>query len=149
MTVRPLVVSLTVEAANAACPVYPVKPNNPAGAHAAFLADSIVGESMKTLALSTVMIFALAAAAVAQPPPAPPIPPAFSPYLNMFNRGNPGINYYGLVRPQFAIQNAISGLQRQQQSLAESADLTDPTLTRGTGHAVYFNNLSHYYFNDP
>jgi hypothetical protein len=22
-------------------------------------------------------------------------------------------------------------------------------LTRGTGHPVHFNNLSHYYFNDP
>lgn len=104
---------------------------------------------MKALALAAVTILALAVPAVAQPPPAAAMSPGFSPYLNLANRGNPAINYYGLVRPQFAFQNAIVGLQRQQQSLGESADPTDPTLRRGTGHPVHFNNLSHYYYNDP
>jgi hypothetical protein len=41
-----------------------------------------------------------------QAPTQPYSPPVVSPYLNLLNRGNPAINYYGLVRPQ---------VQEQQQ----------------------------------
>src|SRR5439155_3800478 len=70
-----------------------------------------------------------------------------SPYLNLLGGRNPAVNYYGIVRPQLVFQNASSGLQ--QQAMERPNDPTEPTLTRGTGHPVYFNNLSHYYFNDP
>src|ERR1700720_2803462 len=33
-----------------------------------------------------------------------------SPYLNLLNQGDTAINYYGLVRPQFAYSRAIQNL---------------------------------------
>jgi hypothetical protein len=36
--------------------------------------------------------------------------PPVSPYLNLLNTGDPAINYYGLVRPQFAYNRAIQNL---------------------------------------
>src|SRR5207248_1125492 len=113
------------EAINALAP--PARPNRKIRRkRAGVAADTIAGEFMKTLVLVTVAALALATSAAAQPPPGPGMTPGFSPYLNLLNRGNPAINYYGLVRPQFAFQNAIAGLQHQQQSLAQPADPTDP-----------------------
>src|ERR1700730_2004855 len=36
--------------------------------------------------------------------------PPVSPYLNLLNSGDTAINYYGLVRPQFAYNRAIQNL---------------------------------------
>lgn len=76
--------------------------------------------------------------------------PAFSPYLNLLGSGNPAANYYGIVRPQQEFRGAIAGLQQQTSSLEQQGqDPTDPSVMRGTGHVAFFNNLSHYYYNNP
>jgi hypothetical protein len=86
------------------------------------------------------------------PPPGPPGPPAnpptVSPYLNLARRGTPtAINYYGLVRPQLAFQNAIGGLQQQmannQLGLNQATDqgMGLPT----TGHVAVFMNTGGYF----
>ena len=53
----------------------------------------------------------------AQPPGPPRVggtPAGYSPYLNLIrSRNTPAVNYYGLVRPQQAFQNALFGLQAQ------------------------------------
>jgi hypothetical protein len=48
--------------------------------------------------------------------------PVFSPYLNLF-RGDQSLmlNYWGLVQPQVAFQQAIGGLQQDVQGLAGQA----------------------------
>jgi hypothetical protein len=108
---------------------------------------------MKTLPIAIVIALACAASVSAQYPQGyyggVGGQPGMSPYLNLLNNNIPAVRYYGMVRPQFAFQNAIAGLQQQAQGFGQQADPTDPTLTRGTGHPVYFNNLSHYYHNDP
>ncbi|MFN4258327.1 MAG: hypothetical protein ACK4RK_03465 [Gemmataceae bacterium] len=76
--------------------------------------------------------------------------PAVSPYLNLFNRGNPAINYYTLVRPEFQqrafnVQFQSQLLDLERQTLA--APLRDdalPTLN-GTGHPAEFVNYGNYY----
>jgi hypothetical protein len=40
----------------------------------------------------------------------PGVRPPVSPYLNLLNQGDPAINYYGLVRPQFAYNRALQNL---------------------------------------
>lgn len=74
--------------------------------------------------------------------------PTTSPYLNLLGRGNPAINYFGIVRPQQQFQNLISG-GLSGPGIGQSEDPTDPELRRGTGHPATFDNLSHYYFNNP
>jgi hypothetical protein len=41
---------------------------------------------------------------------APGTRPPVSPYLNLLNQGDPAINYYGLVKPQFAYNRALQNL---------------------------------------
>ncbi len=36
-------------------------------------------------------------------------PPAVSPYLNLLNRGNPAVNYYGIVRQQIQQGQQLPG----------------------------------------
>jgi hypothetical protein len=72
--------------------------------------------------------------------------PVVSPYVNLALPGNPGINYYGLVRPQLQGINAINQLQTQYATLDQQL-LTDQTLgVYGnpvvTGHTSSF--LNHY-----
>ena len=43
--------------------------------------------------------------------------PTFSPYLNLGRGGNPALNYYGLVRPQFETQRGLQQLQTQLDAL--------------------------------
>jgi hypothetical protein len=108
---------------------------------------------MKTISLALTMALVSAASVSAQYPPGYPGgvagQPGISPYLNLAGSRNPAVSYFGIVRPQMAFQNALGGLQQQVTNFGQQADPTDPTLTRGTGHPVYFNNLSHYYNNDP
>ncbi|MER3415695.1 MAG: hypothetical protein C4297_05720 [Gemmataceae bacterium] len=79
--------------------------------------------------------------------------PVFSPYLNLLRRGNPVINYYGLVRPI----NEFSSFQAQQMGIntavqrqmtagrAEEPGAIETPRLGPTGHPVYFMNYSHYF----
>ncbi len=83
-----------------------------------------------------------------QGPTQPYSPPVFSPYLNLLNRGNPAINYYGIVRPQLQDQEQ---LQRLQFGLARTnAEIEATTTTRPgevppTGHAVGFQTQGRFF----
>ena len=101
-----------------------------------------------------------ASALFAQPaPPAGPAQrPAFSPYLNLLNRGgNPGLNYLGIVRPQQQMQQQFNQLQQQTnqqlQHLGQSYDSQLDTLSGAflppTGNVSTFNNLGNYFGRIP
>jgi hypothetical protein len=84
-----------------------------------------------------------------QPRVGPPARPAVSPYLNLLRPGNsPGVNYYGLVRPQNEFRNSLQGLGQQVSAnramiddLAEQPDASLPA----TGHRVTYLNTRGYY----
>ncbi len=88
---------------------------------------------------------------VYSPPVINPRPPV-SPYLNIL-RGNPAVNYYGIVRPQQQTAQQLSQLQRdiattQTPSLAIPLDQQLlGVLDISTGHPVSFQNTSHYFNN--
>ena len=81
--------------------------------------------------------------------------PVYSPYLNLARRDvPPGINYYGIERPQVAAQSGIQSLQQQQQLLAQAQRLltTGPSPTANealpvTGQQVTFLNTGGYFLN--
>lgn len=75
--------------------------------------------------------------------------PRYSPYLNLARGGNPGLNYYGLVRPEVDFRNAgvriqqeITQLQTAQSSVVSGE--VNPNLPT-TGHQASFMNYSHFY----
>jgi len=77
--------------------------------------------------------------------------PTLSPYLNMFQSGNPAINYYGLVRPQIATSKSLQYLQ-QEITDQDQYLMNMPTQNQqgqmplpATGHPVQFMNYSHYF----
>ena len=78
-----------------------------------------------------------------------PVGPTVSPYLNLLQNNGFGVtNYQSLVKPLInqgnAIQqqgHSIGNLQRQVSQQAYGASSS----RRGTGHATYFMNYSHYY----
>jgi hypothetical protein len=81
---------------------------------------------------------------------APAAPPGFNPYLNLLRGGNSAaVNYYGLVRPQQAVQAQLQAIQALQQqgtpSTSEPDDPTMPGLVVGT--RVRFLNTSGYFLN--
>jgi hypothetical protein len=97
-----------------------------------------------------------------QPQTAPFYQPPVSPYLNIFRGGNPGINYYGLVRPQVQAQQNLQQLQLQQQFQAQQqvqqaqsqqAILLSPAAQTGplptTGHPAYFNGTNRFFNSIP
>ena len=71
-------------------------------------------------------------------------PPGYSPYLNLARPGSPGMNYYGLVRPQVEFRNDLQQLQRTTTTLQSgvsqfmSGDLA-------TGHPAAFMYFGGYY----
>jgi hypothetical protein len=85
---------------------------------------------------------------------APNQPPTLSPYLNLTRPGAPGINYYGMVRPQVDTAKQMQVLQQQQlqqQQLYGQLGMFDdgtgqaaPTVAV-TGHQATFFNYSHYF----
>jgi hypothetical protein len=84
------------------------------------------------------------------PPQTSPMPrPPVSPYLNLNRGGSPGVNYFGLVRPQENMTTAIQQLQQQQAALATSPAAPSASLGFITGHPATFVNYSHYYYNSP
>jgi hypothetical protein len=99
-----------------------------------------------TLVLAVGAVYAQPPAA-SQGPMQPYSPPVFSPYLNLLNRGNPAINYYGIVRPEMQDQQQ---LQRLQFGLARTnaeieATTTTPGLLPTTGHTVGFMTQARYF----
>ena len=79
-------------------------------------------------------------------------PPTVSPYLNLLNRGNPGINYYGIVRPQIQANQQFQTLQyglARTTAEAEAANATATAPAPGqlpdTGHATGFMTYTKYF----
>jgi hypothetical protein len=99
-----------------------------------------------------VLLAVLAGSALAQPPgigtgASPPISrPPVSPYLNLLRSGNsPGVNYYGLVRPQLEFRQSIQNLQQQSiNTQSEISGLIDTTFP-ATGHRTTFLNTGGYF----
>ena len=93
-----------------------------------------------------------------QPQTAPFSQPPVSPYLNLFRGGNPGINYYGLVRPQVQAAQTFQQLQLQQQLQAQQSAQQAAVSQQGialspatqgplptTGHPAYFNGTARFF----
>jgi len=82
-----------------------------------------------------------------QPRVAPPV----SPYLNLNNRGNPGVNYYNFVRPQLQAQGPLATAPPTIASSYAPEDVfldpQDPLSRwpRPTGHAAGFMSYQMYY----
>ena len=90
----------------------------------------------------------------AQPQVGPsPVRPAFSPYLNLLRGGNsPGLNYYGLVRPQLESNNNIQKLQQQvadNRTAINSLNSAATAPLAATGHGVTFLNTGSYFSRSP
>jgi hypothetical protein len=87
--------------------------------------------------------------------PNPYYTPPLSPYLNMLRGGNPAVNYYLGVVPEFR-QRTLNAQQAQymnQQArtgMEEEPEMTDllPTLP-STGHGTQFMNASPYFALNP
>ena len=78
-----------------------------------------------------------------------PYRPAVSPYINLGSPfADPGIMYYGIVRPELQFQRSIQGLQQRQLVLGQevAAEERNAALPP-TGHPVGFFNQSPYFFN--
>jgi hypothetical protein len=79
-----------------------------------------------------------------------PVGPTVSPYLNLIGGNNLGVtNYQSLVKPLIEQGNAI---QRQGNSLSNLQRQVNAQPGRvgggsGTGHASFFMNYSHFYYN--
>jgi hypothetical protein len=117
--------------------------------------------TMKRLSLAALALMALAAPeALAQPRVGqrPPVNqfqrPPVSPSLNLLRGGNPGVNYYTLVRPQVDTNRALLQLQQQQLALSQAGQPLAPMMLGSgaalgdlpiTGHPVGFWNYGRYY----
>jgi len=103
--------------------------------------------------LSFILVAASAGQLFGQPPAPGPLPatnPPVSPYINLNRSGaSPGINYYGIVRPEFEFRNAFRGLQQQLSNTQLSMQqMTDPhTGFPVTGHTATFLNTGGYFLN--
>lgn len=102
------------------------------------------------LALALVLATDAVHAQAPLPPQTPAQPytqPVIPPILNLLNRGNPAINYYGIVRPQLQNQQQ---LQRLQFGLAQTnAEIAATTTAAGalpiTGHVTGFMTQTPYF----
>lgn len=86
------------------------------------------------------------------PPPGGYPRSGYSPYLNLTRGGNPAVNYYGLVRPEFRAQNAYQNLQQQVNQLAQSgaSDLQQTTgILPPTGYPARFQDYARYFPGAP
>jgi hypothetical protein len=84
-----------------------------------------------------------------RPVPNPFGTPAVSPYVNLNRGGSPGINYYGLVRPELQTQQSLMQLQQGQVLLQQSQAAFQTGLAGGTplltGHEVQFQNYMQFF----
>src|SRR5262245_24136034 len=72
--------------------------------------------------------------------------PAVSPYLNLNRGGLPGVNYYGLVRPQIETAQSLQILQQQVATGAGyQTSLGQQPLLLSTGHGAGYFMTSHYF----
>lgn len=74
--------------------------------------------------------------------------PAVSPYLNLARPGNPGVNYYGLVRPQVDFNQQLQYLQQNQlgaNNLVDELAAQDGYGYSFTGRSTAFGNLGRYF----
>jgi hypothetical protein len=89
---------------------------------------------------------ALGQSQVGKPPANPLGNPAVSPYLNLRRGWDPGVNYYGVVRPQIETRETLQQLQQQNLYTQQAVQQAEASyLQPATGHAVMFQNYSHYY----
>lgn len=74
--------------------------------------------------------------------------PPVSPYLNLLRGGNPAVNYYLGVLPEFqrqaANQQFRSDIRELDRKVGELSEEELPTLP-GTGHPAQFGNYGPYY----
>jgi len=106
--------------------------------------------------MALTMALTVGAAYAQQPGPAgmpytqPYSAPVLNPYLNLLNRGNPAVNYYGIVRPQIQQEQQLQMLQfglnrtAAEASAAETA-ATTPSALATTGHTVGFMTYTRYF----
>jgi hypothetical protein len=73
--------------------------------------------------------------------------PGLSPYLNLLQRGNPAINYYGLVRPQQGYNYAINSLEQAVTANRVAATAAENLAAPATGHQVSFLNYRRFFLN--
>jgi hypothetical protein len=73
--------------------------------------------------------------------------PTVSPYINLVRTGtSPGINYYGIVRPEIVFRSSLTQLQGEQMTLAtQQQELTAYTALPATGHVSGFQTQSKYF----
>jgi hypothetical protein len=91
-------------------------------------------------AVFAIVVVSLGASQVQGQPP----PPGYSPYLNLVRPGSPGMNYYGLVRPEVEFRNNLQQLQRNTTRLqTEFSQATGSDLS--TGHPSAFMYFGGYY----
>src|SRR5947207_1462635 len=76
--------------------------------------------------------------------------PAVSPYLNLLNSGDTAINYYGLVRPQFAYNRAIQNLGNEINYLEANPAGTQVNQQQffQTGNRATFMTQYRYFMNN-
>lgn len=105
-------------------------------------------------AVVIVLVFLTSTAAGQPPVPISPAQrPVFSPYLNLVRRdAPPGINYFGIVRPQLAAQSSLLMLQQQlaagqQQLQMMGQSAANPDLPV-TGQQTFFLNTGGYFLNN-
>jgi hypothetical protein len=83
----------------------------------------------------------------------PYVQPAVSPLVNLNRNNNPGVNLYGVVKPQLATTKQLQSLQTQvtQQQLMPQLGTSnaeeDGMMANYavTGHPAVFSNMSHYF----
>jgi hypothetical protein len=82
-----------------------------------------------------------------RPYPGPALAPGYSPYLNLVRPGSPGINYYGLVRPELQTRAAFQTLEGQVTQIEQQVfpqPNQAPELP-ATGHPVRFLDYGKYF----
>jgi hypothetical protein len=72
-------------------------------------------------------------------------PPVVSPFLNLNRGGDPAINYYGLVRPQIAVNRALQRFGSDINYL-ENSPAANPEILE-TGHPSFFGSQYPYFAN--
>jgi hypothetical protein len=92
-------------------------------------------------------VFVATPAAFAQVPYSPS--PRVSPYINLNQPGlNPGITYYGVIRPEVNFRSSIRQLQQQGAATEQAVTTLETAATAvlpPTGHAFGFQNHGRYF----
>ncbi len=102
---------------------------------------------------ATLAVLLTAGAASAQPAVpggVAPVSPAFSPYLNLLRGGgSPALNYFGMVRPQQALNQSLQGLASNVTANAAAvSDLSNSTsLLPATGFVAGYQNHGSFFQN--